>query len=494
MFDPFEKDILTISNSIQNNDTTSVSLTEYFLERIDLYDRKGPCLNSIIACNPRVLDEAKKLDKERQAGKIRSILHGIPVVIKDNIDFAGMPATAGSLALENSYPVYDAFIIKKLREAGAVIIAKTSLTEFARHGVTVNSLIGQTRNPYDLSRTPGGSSGGTGAAVAANLAVAGLGTDTVNSIRSPASANNLVGIRPTTGLLSRIGLIPCSGTQDTAGPLARTVADAAILLGICAGYDPADPKTAEQTGREHCDTESQNADYLKSITKKGAKDKRIGLIQNNFGDHPDVLAVMDHAINVLRELGANIVPLSVPEFESSALLKSCDTQLFETKPCINKYFDSIPECPVKNLNDLVSGGKLHKSIYDDMKSCAEIENPMEQSEYFVRLYRISQKRALAFQIMAEHKLDAFLYPHQQIPAEPIVNQSQRGRNGILASIIGFPAITLPGGFSKPDQTAPLGVPIGIEFMARPYKEQTLFEIASAFEFYSPHRSAPVSTP
>ena len=494
MFDPFEKDILTISSSLRQNDTSSVSLTEYYLERIDLYDRKGPCLNSIIACNPHALDDAGKLDEERKAGKIRSVLHGIPIVIKDNIDFAGMPTTAGSLVLEHSYPAEDAFIIKKLREAGAVIIAKTSLTEFARHGVTVNSLIGQTRNPYDLERTPGGSSGGTGAAVAANMAAAGLGSDTVNSIRSPASANNLAGIRPTTGLLSRRGLVPCSCTQDTAGPLARTVADAAVLLGICAGHDPADPKTAEQTDRYHGYPKSPLADYLKSITKHGAKDKKIGLLQNNFGEHPDVLAVMERTITVLRELGASIVPLSVPEFESSLLIRTCDVQLFETKPCLNSYLESIPECPIKNINDLVTSGKLHKSIYDDMKSCAELANPMEQNEYFVRLFRINQKRSLAFQIMAEHELDAFLYPHQQILVEPIVNQSQRGRNGILASVIGFPAITLPGGFSKPDKTAPLGVPIGIEFMARPYKEQTLFEIASAFEFHSPYRTAPVSSP
>ena len=472
---------------MEQNETSSVSLTEYYLKRIDLYDKKGPCLNAIISCNPKALDDARKLDEERKTGKVRSVLHGIPVLIKDNIDTAGMPTTMGSLTMENSRPAEDAFIVKKLKEAGAVILAKTSLTEFARHGITVNSLLGYTLNPYDLERTPGGSSGGTGAALAANMAVAGLGTDTVNSIRSPASANNLVGIRPTTGLLSRRGILPGSCTLDTAGPMARTVADAAILLGICAAYDPADPKTSEQINRSH-------VDYLKFITKDGVKGKRIGLIQDNFGNYPDVLAVMERTIATLRELGAKTVPLSIPEFETASLHKSFDIKLYETKPLINEYFESIPACPIKNIDDLVKSANLHKSVYDDFKSCAEMENPMEQAAYYEQLHRINQKRVLAYQIMAENELDAFLYPHQQILVEPVASLMQRGRNGILASLIGFPVITLPGGFSKPEPTAPLGVPIGLDFMARPYEEKTLLEITSGLEHHSPHRAAPVSTP
>jgi len=249
MFNPLEKDVPALGEAMERGETTAADLVEYYLNRIELYDQQGPCLNAIVCINPNAIADAEKLDEERRAGKVRSKLHGIPIALKDNFDTFDMPTTAGSLPLKDSRPTKDAFVVSKLRQAGAVILAKTNLTEFARHGVTVGSLMGQTLNPYDLTRTPGGSSGGTGAALAANMAAVGMGTDTVNSVRSPSSANSLVGLRPTTGLLSRNGIVPCSSTQDMAGPLARTVTDIAILLDICAGYDSQDEKSAEQIGR-----------------------------------------------------------------------------------------------------------------------------------------------------------------------------------------------------------------------------------------------------
>ena len=487
MLEYAEKDISSMSNDMRLGKLTAQSLTEYYLRRIELYDKQGPCLNSIIAVNPHALEDACVLDGERKAGKVRSVLHGIPVVVKDNMNTGDMPTTAGSAALQRSRPAKDAFLVEKLRQAGAIILAKTNLTEFARHGVTVGSLVGQTCNPYDLLRTPGGSSGGTGAAVAANMAAAGLGTDTVNSIRSPSSANSLVGFRPTTGLLSRGGIIPCSCTQDTGGPITKTVSDAVIILDACAGYDPEDPKTAESLGRKR-------GSYLPYLNAQGVRGKRIGLILNNFGCHPEILRIMKRAEDVLRDLGAELIPLDIPEFETVLMNQTCDLQLFETKSCLNIYFQSVPDCPVKDIDELIGSGRLHASIVEDMNRCAHIENPLQQPEYFKRLCTIAEKRSLAYQIMAEHRLDVFLYPHQQILVEAIANQSQNGRNGILAAVLGFPAITLPGGFSEPSEHAPLGIPVGIEFMARPYDEPVLIEIAFGFEQKTRYRLPPVSTP
>ena len=488
MFEYIEKNIHVISEAMGRGEITAVDLVKSYLKRIELYDKQGSHLNSIIAINPSALEDAKMLDEERKANKIRSVLHGIPIVIKDNIDVINMPTTAGCTVLQNSRPANDAFVVTKLRQAGAIILAKVNLTEFARHGVSVSSLGGQTRNPYDLTRTPGGSSGGTGAAVAANFAVAGLGTDTVNSVRSPASACNLVGVRPTTGLLSRSGTIPCAlATQDTTGVLAKTVSDAVILLDVCAGYDADDPKTAEAIKRK-------KDSYMPYLNAQGISGKRIGSLRNIFGCEPEILNIMKNAENILCELGAEIVPLEIPEFDTALVFKTCDVQLFETKPYLNAYLQNIPDCPVKDIKELIASNQLHISIVDDMAQCASIEEPLKQMEYFKRLSLIAEKRSLAYYTMAEHQLDAFLYPHQQILAEPIVNQSQNGRNGVLASVLGFPAIVLPGGFTKPTEHATQGVPVGIEFMARPYDEATLIEIAFGFEQKACYRILPALTP
>ena len=488
MFEYIEKDIHAISEAMRRGEITAVDLVKSYLKRIELYDKQGPYLNSIIALNPQALEDARVLDEERKANNIRSVLHGIPIVIKDNIDVVNMPTTAGCTVLQNCRPVKDAFVVTKLRQAGAVILAKVNLTEFARHGVSVSSLGGQTRNPYDLTRTPGGSSGGTGAAVAANFAVAGLGTDTVNSVRSPSSACNLVGIRPTTGLLSRSGTVPCALiTQDTVGVLARTVSDAVILLDVCAGYDSEDLKTAETI-------KMKKDSYVPYLDAQGVSGKRIGSLRNIFGCDPEILEIMKNAENTLRRLGAEIVPLEIPEFDTALVFKTCDVQLFETKPYLNAYFQSIPNCSVKDIEELVGSGKLHTSIVDDMTQCARIEDPLQQMEYFKRLNLIAEKRSLAYYTMAEHQLDAFLYPHQQILTEPIINQSQNGRNGVLASVLGFPAIVLPGGFTRPTEHATQGVPVGVEFMARPYDEAALIEIAFGFEQKTRYRIPPASTP
>src|SRR6204780_4296196 len=305
-----ESTISEVHAAYKSGTLTSVKLVQAYLDRIRACDQAGPKLNVVIFLNPRALEEAAALDEHfRKTGKFVGPLHGIPVLLKDNVNTKDMPTTGGSLSLAGYTPATDAAITQKLRSAGAIILAKVNLHEFAIWGETVSSIRGQTLNPYDLTRTPGGSSGGTGAGLAANFAVVGIGTDTVNSIRSPASANNIVGIRPTLGLVSRAGVIPYSFTQDAAGPLARTVTDAAKMLNVLVGYDPNDPATAWSVGHVE-------KDYIKFLKADGVKSKRIGVLRSFFGNAPineEVNTIANRAVENLRKSGATVVELSTPD-------------------------------------------------------------------------------------------------------------------------------------------------------------------------------------
>lgn len=486
-FQPLEKSIMELQQAMENNEITSLELTKFYLDRIEEYDKKGPKLNSIVTINSNAIDDAIRLDEVRKTKGKYSNLHGIPIVVKDNLNTFDMPTTASSVLLAENRPSEDAFIVNKLRAAGAVIIAKTNLSEFACHGFTDGTLIGQTLNPYDLTRTPGGSSGGTGTAVAANFAAGGLGTDTVNSVRSPASATNLVGFRPSTGLLSRGGIIPVTETQDTAGTLTRSVSDAAILLDICVGFDPEDKVSAEQI--KH--VPPSYTDFLKA---DGLRNKRLGLLLNTMGNDADVNEVMEESIKLMRENFAEIITIDVPEFEMSRLNKECDVQYYEFKEQLDKYFAKASNCPVPNFQFLADSGKLYPVIDDFIKKCAEVVNLRELEGYKNKLLNIIRNRNIAYYVMAKYELDAFVYPHQNILVQHVGLQSQQGRNGLLASTIGFPAVTVPAGFSKQTDEAPIGVPVGIEFMARRWDEPTLFEIAYSFEQLLGSRKLPPKTP
>jgi Asp-tRNA(Asn)/Glu-tRNA(Gln) amidotransferase A subunit family amidase len=486
-FQPLEKSILELQKAMEQNEITSLELTKFYLDRIESYDKKGPKLNSIVAINSRAIDDAIRMDADRKTKGKYSNLHGIPIVVKDNCNTLDMPTTASSVLLAENRPSADSFIVDKLRGAGAVILAKTNLSEFACHGFTDGTLIGQTLNPYDLTRTPGGSSGGTGTAVAANFAAGGLGTDTVNSVRSPASATNLVGFRPSTGLLSRSGIIPVTETQDTAGTLTRSVSDAAVLLDICAGFDPEDKVSAEQIG--HVPTS-----YAAFLKPDGLRNKRLGLLLNSLGNDIEVREIMDASIKLMRENGAEIVTIDVPEFEMSRLGNDCDVQYFEFKEQMDKYFTKAVNCPVPNFQFLADSGKLYPSIAEFIKKCAKIINPSDMEDYKNKLLNIRRNRTIAYYVMAKYKLDAFIYPHQNILVQLVGLKSQQGRNGMLASTLGFPAVTVPAGFSGQTADAPIGVPVGIEFMARRWDEPTLFEIAYGFEQLSRSRRLPPKTP
>jgi Asp-tRNA(Asn)/Glu-tRNA(Gln) amidotransferase A subunit family amidase len=446
-------------------------------------------LNAIITTNRNALETATELDRIHNAGRsAMRPLHCIPIILKDNYDTADMPTTGGSVTLAESVPPRDAFVVKKLRDAGAIILAKANLTELARGGTTVSSLGGQTRNPYDLTRTPGGSSGGTGAAIAASFAVAGTGSDTGQSVRSPASAQNLVGLRPTRGLISRSGIIPVSTTQDEAGPITRTVADAARMLDIMAGFDPDDPITAFGANRVP-------PTYTASLNSNALKGARIGVLTEFFGRdavHQDVNVVVEDALAKMVKAGATIVHITIPSLD--ALTRNIQVADFEAKNAFNKYLAALgPRAPVKTFDEFVARGEFHNSLKAGLETERRVVDGLNDPEYKNRLLRRADLRQAVMNVMAASKLDAVLYPHQRRLVAKI-GEEQLERNGVLSNSTGFPAITFPGGFSKPTASAPLGVPVGIELLGPEWSEPLLISLAFAYEQLANSRRPPVSVP
>ena len=482
-----EATIRAIHDGFESGSLSCFQVVQHYLRRIEAYDDQGPALNAILAVNPRALDTALEMDRLYATnGTDGRPLHCIPVIVKDNFDTADMPTTGGSVALAESIPPDDAHLVRRLREAGALVLAKSNLTELAR--TTISSLGGQTRNPYDLSRTPGGSSGGTGAAIAADFGVLGTGSDTGQSIRSPASAQSLVGIRATRGLVSRDGVIPSSSTQDEVGPIVRTVEDAARMLDVIAGYDPADPITAYSTGEIP-------ASYTESLDPDGLDGARIGLVLDLLGEdavHEEVNAVLEEAITTMMQAGATVVRLHIPDFAD--LTRDMALSHFEFEVGFNRYLVSLgPGAPVGNLTEFIERGEFHPPLRDGLESDESVTDGLADLEYRGRLLRREELRQAVMIVIADNELNAVLYPHQQRLVAPI-GQEQRERNGVLSNGTGFPAITFPGGFSAPTSAAPVGVPIGIELLGPEWSEPTLIRLAYAFEQATRIRRPPPSTP
>ena len=484
-----EATIRGVHDAFASGTLTCVQLVEHYLRRIEAYDDQGPVLNAILTVNPRALDRAREMDRlQAEDGIGGRTLHCIPVIVKDNYDTADMPTTGGSVTLAGSVPPDDAFVVRRLREAGAVILAKSNLTELAMGGTTVSSLGGQTRNPYDLDRTPGGSSGGTGAAIAAGFAVLGTGSDTGQSIRSPASAQSLVGIRATRGLVSRDGVIPMSFTQDEVGPIVRTVEDAARMLDVIAGYDPADPITAFGTGEIP-------ASYTESLDANGLRGARIGLVEDLIGGdaiHEEVNAVLEDAIATMTEAGATVVRIRIPNFVD--LTRDLALSSFEFKIAFNRYLASLgASAPVGSLEEFIERGEFHPPLRGVLEADQSVQNGLADPEYRSRLLRREVLRQAVMTVIADNDLDALFYPHQRRLVAPI-GEAQLERNGVLSNSTGSPAITFPGGFSAPTAAAPLGVPIGIELLGPRWSEPTLIRLAYAFEQAARIRRPPASTP
>jgi amidase len=472
---------------------TAEKLTQLCIARINAYDDKGPSLKAIITVNPQALEIARALDAERKTKGPRSPLHGVPVILKDNYDTYDMLTTGGSVALAHSQPATDAFTTAKLRAAGAVILAKANLSELARSGVSLSSLGGQVINPYDLTRTPGGSSGGSGAAVAASFGILAMGTDTGQSIRSPASANNGVGVRNTFGLIGRSGVIPNSYTQDAVGPNTRYVADAAAMMDVLVGFDPADASTWNAVGKAP-------KSYMTSLDPAGLKGARIGYVTNLFGDgsHPEhaiVTAVTLRAIDTIAKAGATIFPVTIPEVDLADNGPPLAVSAYETVRVMNEYFARLgARSKYPDLTAYVAAASATTpSVLKGFKQALAMKDPQHDPEYAIRLGRQAAFRDALVRVMDDLKLDALFYTHQKRLVVPI-GEDQVERHGFLSSSTGLPAITVPGGFSPPSKNAPVGVPVGVEFLGRAFAEPTLFRLAYGFEQATRFRRNPAATP
>ncbi len=461
-----------------------------YLDRIIELDKSGPRLNSIIEINPDALQIAQELDRELEAGKSRGPLYGVPVILKDNIDTHDkMPTTAGATALANSFPLNDSFIAMKLREAGAVILGKSNLSEWANFRAMTSSsgwsgVGGQTKNPYVLDRNPCGSSSGSGVAVSANLCMIAIGTETNGSIVCPSNNNGIVGLKPTVGLISRSGIIPISFTQDTPGPMGRTVEDVAIALGTLTGLDTADSKTTASQGK-------YPADYTSFLKPDGIRGKRIGLLKRSMGFSDKVDTLMYRAVSWLKDNGAEVISIEFPgkaNYEDA----SFNVLLYEFKDGLNKYLSGLADdCPVKNLKDLIEFNKSDtvELKYFDQKilEMAEEKGNLQSEEYLKALALMlkATREDGIDRVMNENKLDAIIAPTGS-PAwktDLILGDHFVGGSSSLAAISGYPAITLPMGFVEE-------LPVGITFFGRAWSEPLLLEIAFSYEQGTKLRKAP----
>jgi amidase len=492
---PFELDEITIpelQEGMKSGKFTARSLVEKYSSRIDEIDKHGPSLNSIIEMNPDALAIADELDREERAKGPRSPLHGIPVLIKDNIDTADkMMTTAGSLALLGSRPAKDSFVAQRLRAAGAVILGKTNLSEWAniRSSHSTSGWSGRgglTKNPYALDRNPCGSSSGSGAAVSANLCAAGIGTETDGSIVCPSSSNGIAGIKPTVGLVSRAGIIPISHGQDGAGPMCRTVRDAAILLGALTGVDPADAATAGSQGKAF-------TDYTKFCDPNGLKGARIGVARKYFGFNDAVDALMEQSLDAMKKQGATIVDPA----EIETLGKFDETELlvfmYELKADLNAYLANLgPNAPVRTLKDIIEFNDRNRQkempyFGQDLFIKAEAKGPLTEKPY---LDALEKNRQLARidgidATMDKYRLDAIVAPTGG-PAwlTDLVNGDHvAGGSSNSAAVAGYPNINVTTGFIS-------GLPVGISFFGRAWSEPTLIRLAYAFEQTTRARQAP----
>lgn len=492
---PGELDELTIAalqERMARGQESARSIVAKYLARIDAIDRGGPMLRSFIEVNPDALAIADRLDAERREGTVRGPLHGIPVVVKDNIDTADrMTTTAGSLALEGWIPPSDAFLVARLREAGAIILGKANLSEWANFRSTHSTSGwsargGLCRNPYALDRNTSGSSSGTAVAVAASLAAAGVGTETDGSIVSPSNHACLVGVKPTLGLVSRSGVIPIAHSQDTSGPMARTVRDAALLLTAMAGTDPSDRATAAARNRTH--------DYTRFLDPDGLKGARIGVPRKRLFGYSDASdRIGEEALEVLGRQGAVIVdPADIPTL-SKIGDPEFEVLLYEFKADLNAYLARLgPTAPVRSLADAIRFNETHRDrempyFGQEIFEMAEKKGPLTEAAYrkaLAECRRFSRTEGLDA-VFAKHRLDALVMPTDS-PAwvTDLVNGDHfLGGSSTIAAVSGYPHITVPGGFT-------FGLPVGVSFIGPAWSEPTLFRLAYAFEQATKHRRAP----
>jgi Asp-tRNA(Asn)/Glu-tRNA(Gln) amidotransferase A subunit family amidase len=490
-----EATIDQIRGELMAGRTTCRTLIGHYLKRIEAYDHAGPALNALQTVNRRALEEADRLDTAFRASGPVGPLHCIPVLVKDQVETSDMPTTYGSVLFKQFTPQRDATVVKKLKASGAIVIGKTNMGEFAAG--YLGSAFGIVRNPYDPARSPAGSSSGSGVGVAANFAVLALAEDTGGSIRGPAAHGNAVGLRPTLPLVSRFGMMPATPTQDTLGPIARTVRDAALMLDAIAGYDPNDPVTAYAEGHVP-------RTYTEFLNRDGLKGARLGVLRfpldpkvdQQSSDYKNVRTIADRALVAMQGQGAQIVdPIPVPE-----MLKQVDKlytdNVYETEQGIDRYLAAHPGAPVKTLRDILLTGKVVPSRTNRL--ITNIGKTTSDAGYLSVIERREELRQAVLKLMADLHLDAivhatFDYPPARIPAQALTiadpaGVGDLGNNRRLAPLLAFPALSVPAGFT------PEGLPVGIEFLGRQFSEGKLLTLGYAFEQATHHRRPPMTTP
>lgn len=459
---------------------TALELVEAYLARIEALDQTGPALNSIISLSTTAREEAARLDQQLASTRqLAGPLHGVPIVVKDQIETAGLPTSFGSAAAGDYQPETDATAIARLRDAGAIILAKTTLPDFATSWFSTSSRSGVTKNPFDLARDPGGSSSGTGAAVSANLALVGIGEDTGGSIRLPASFCGLVGVRVTPGLVSRAGMSSLVTPQDTAGPMTRTVADSARLLDVLVGYDAQDPYTAAVL------IDGGGESYLAATESPTIAGRRIGVLRQAFPDQSDpdgrqAHAVIEAALSKLAAAGAELVEITIDNLDEQVGFTS--VYITRSQEDMNAFVSARPELPISSMKELVKEGRYHERLDLLEAIVGGPEDPRQDPQYVERLLVQSDFQRQVLGVMARHDVEAIVFPDSKLPA-PTHEDVLAGRwtcltyptNTVIASQLLFPAATVPAGFTDHE------LPVGLEIMTAPYSERRLFGLASAVE-------------
>lgn len=482
-----ETSITLIQDAMSKGEVNAQYLVEGYLKRIEAYDKKGPSINSIILVNPKAMERAIYLDSLYSRGVILGPLHGIPIIVKDNYDVKGLPTSNGTLALKDSYPPNDAFLVKQMKDAGAIILAKSNLAEFASSGYfTVSSVLpGYSRNPYDTRRTTAGSSGGTAASIAANFAVLGLGTDTGSSIRGPSSHQALVGIRSTMGLTSRDGIVPLALTNDIGGPMGRTVEDVAIVFDVIAGYDSTDVVTAKSINVKE--------ESYQSFLGRSVADKRVGVVHQLFipeESDSSVYRLMIKAIKDMSTLGVTMVDsVKLPHLDS---LNKARTAISELKRDYNGYLASLGDsAKYKSLQEIIDSKEYHPYLKSNLQNAqADVDIPEEHQDWEKNQELRQALRDHITNVMDSLNLDALIYPTFTYPPRLIGDlNGPRGANSIkLSPPTGFPAIAVPMGYSYDIY------PAGFQLLGRPFSEGILFQLAYAYEQKIKNRRAPEGFP
>lgn len=486
-----EATVAGIHAALQAGETTASALVDACLARIDAYDRAGPGLNAIVTVNAEARAQAARLDADFvQTGELRGALHGIPVVVKDQIETAGIMTTFGSIAMDGYVPEHDATVIRRLHAAGAIVLAKTAMPDFATAWFGYSSKSGTTRNPYDLAHDPGGSSGGTGAAVAANLGVLGIGEDTGGSIRLPAAFDNLVGLKVTPGLISRHGISPLVSFQDSAGPMCRTVEDAARLLQVLVGYDAADPYTATAVI-------AGGAHYLAALDRGALAGRTLGVLHQAFGNPADsacaaVNTVINQALTAMEAAGANLVEVRIPELDHYVELTSL--YLTHSRHDIDAFLAARP-VPWQRVRDIHAAGLYHRALELFEMVVDGPDDPYAEPDYWQRYTAREAFQRVIVNAMGQAGASALVFPTTRIPA-PSRAELDAGRwttfsfptNTLIAAQSWMPAVSVPAGFTS------TGLPVGIEMVGLPYREADLLALAYAFEQATLHRRAPACAP